>query len=210
MVRIPGLRRKLKENFNVNAALLDTEKGYSTLKPVKVESGEILHDPDKEKGQIYNGIYPTILEFDRKIFPMKIRFLIPKKFRVRLYSKLAHEPFTRSLFTGKFLSSEKKRQILKDRNVVDDEGYLLDKDGKRAEVQFPDAKKDERVHVKVDVSDIDCIKSEFHAYFQSKNSEKMASAMTKAGRNIERMIIWLFGIAIVGLVAVVFIMSGGI
>lgn len=201
MVRIP-FRRKSKENFTVHAALLINEKGYSTLKPVNIESGEILHDPDKKKGMIYNGVYPTILEFDRKIFPLKSRFTIPRKFRVRLYSKLAHEPFTRSLFTGNFLSSKKKRQILRERKVIDEEDYLLDADGERTET--------EGGYVKVDVSDIDFTKAEFHSYFQSKNTQKIADAMKKAGRNIERMILWMFGIAIGGLVAVVFIMSGGI
>ncbi len=200
MVKFP--RRKWKENFNVNAALITHEKGYSILRPVKVESGEILQDPDKDKGEIYNGVYPTILEFDRKIFPLKSRLRFPKKFRVRLYSKLAHEPFTRSLFTGKFLSKEKKLKVLRERNVIDAEGYLLDADGERSEI--------EEGYVKVDVSDIDFTKAEFHAYHQSKNNEKIADAMKKAGRNVERMIIWMFAIGIIGLVAVVFIMQGGI
>jgi hypothetical protein len=208
MVRIPRPRRKWKENFNVNAALITHEKGYSILRPVKVESGEILKDPDKKKGEIYNGVYPTILEFDRKIFPLKSRFRFPKTFRVRLYSKLAHESFTRSLFTGKggkigkFLSDEKMLKVLRERNVIDADGYLLDADGKRTEV--------EEGYVKVDVSDMDFIKSEFHAYHQSKNNEKIADAMKKAGRNIERMIIWMFLIGIAGLVLTVFIMQGGI
>lgn len=200
MVKIP--RRKSKEDFHVKSALITHEKGYSTLRPVNVESGEILEDPDKKKGEIYNGVYPTILEFDRKIFPLKARFRFPKKFRVRLYSKLSHEPFTRSLFTGNFLSKEKKLKVLRERNVIDADGFLLDADGERSEQQGG--------YVKVDVSDIDFTKSEFHAYHQSKNNEKMADAMKKAGRNVERMIIWMFLIGIAGLVLTVFIMQGGI
>jgi len=202
MVRISRPRRKWKENFNVNAALMIHEKGYSILRSIKVESGEILQDTDKEKGEIYNGVYPTILEFNRNIFPIKVRYLIPRKFRVRLYSKLAHEPFTRSLFTGNFLSKEKKLKVLRERNIIDAEGFLLDSDGERSEIKGG--------YVKVDVSDIDFTKAEFHAYLQSKNNQKIADAMKKAGRNVERMIIWMFGIGIAGLVVVVFIMSGGI
>lgn len=202
MVKNPFHRRKWKENFNVNSAILINRKGYSVLKPVKVESGEILHDPDKKKGEIYNGVYPTILEFDRKIFPLKSRFRFPKTFRVRLYSKIAHENFTRSLFTGDFVAKDKKIQVLRERNVIDAEGFLLDADGERTEIKG--------AYVKVDVSDIDFVKAEFHAYHQSKNDEKIADAMKKAGRNIERMIIWMFLIGIAGLVLTVFIMQGGI
>lgn len=200
MVKFP--RRKSKENFNVSSALIIHEKGYSTIKPVNIESGEILEDPDKKKGEIYSGVHPTILEFDRKIFPIKARFRFPKKFRVRLYSKLAHEPFTRDLFTGNYLSKEKKSKVLQERNVIDKDSFLLDADGQRTEV--------EGGYVKVDVSDIDFTKAEFHAYHQSKNNEKIAEAMKKAGRNTEKMIVWMFLIAIAGLVITVFIMQGGI
>ena len=155
---------------------------------------------------LYTGLPARTLVFSADIFPTKISkiiyaFLFPFGLRARLYHRLYDEPCTRDLYTGALLRPDKKHKVLIEKGVIDAEGYLL-KDGVRLVL--------EDCWVKPDFSDVDFIKSEFHAYKQSEVIQKTASAMAKTGQAIERWFFYVMITAFVAMVIVVIIMSGAI
>ncbi len=198
----------------VPAALMQTNPLYSLIKPCIVESNEIILDPDIKKDKkkfarsnvIYTGYPPQFLEIDRRILPIPpiIRFLLRNKpIRVQLYRQIENEPVTRDVYNGKIIDPDKKKKVLQERGVIDEEGYLLDMEGNRLE-------REKGVIVKVDFSDVDFVRAEFHALEVSKAVEHASKAMAKTGApsKLDEMK-WVLIAAFVALVAVVFIMSGG-
>lgn len=201
-MKLFGRRDKKMKEYSVPGLLLNSRKGFSTLRKLKVEGGEMIIDPEK-KDSVYTGIVPQVVEISRDIIPSRLaRIFLPGKFRARIHYKLHDQPFTRDLYTGGILDPEMKEKVLKERGFMDKEGFLLqEKNGERYVI--------DGCYVKVDVSDIDYIKSEFHSYEQSKNNRHIAVAMAKTGRATEGMWLWIMIAAFVCIAAVVFMMSGG-
>lgn len=211
MVRNP-LRRFPKEH-KVDAGLLEVWKGWSILKRVDEISGENLkyRNAQNEEVEPYTGMLPSLLEIHPDILPIPWVFKkmwIRKRWRVRLHFKRFEEPLTRDLYTGEILDPEKKERVLKEKGVIDQEGYLLDFDGQR--VSLWDDTLNRRVCLKIDVSDIDFIRAEYKALLDSKLVEKSADAMSKTGMKFDRNFYMLIGFFGLCLVLVVFIMSGGL
>ena len=205
-------RRFPKEN-KVIAGLLEAYKGYAILKRVEELSGENLRYKNEANEEIepYTGMLPSLVEIHPDILPLPWIFKkmwLNRRWRIRLHFKRFEEPLTRDLYSGEILDQEKKRRVLVEKGVIDQEGYLLDFNGNR--VKLWDEAIQERVCIKIDVSDIDFIRAEYKALLDSKLVEKSADAMSKTGMKFDRnfyMLIGFFGLCIVG---VVFIMSGGL
>lgn len=189
------------KEYSVPGILLNSRKGFSTLQKMKVEEGEMILDPDS-KESVYTGVIPQVVEISSNIIPSKLaRIFLPKKFRARIHYRLYDQPFTRDLYTGGILDPEKKAKVLKERGLMDGDGFLLQENGDRFVV--------DKCYIKVDVSDIDYIKSEFHAYEQSKTSVKIADGMSKTGKSVDGMWLWIMLGAFACIALVVFMMSGG-
>lgn len=100
-----------------------------------------------------------------------------------------------------------------EKGVIDQEGYFLtphelDEHGnvvKRGERMVL-----ENCWVKPDFSDIDFIKSEFHSFLQSNSVVEAAKAMKKTGMGFDMWFYIVLIAAVIGMVAVVFIMAGGV
>ncbi len=207
----PAKPEKFGKSYPVSGVMMEVFKGASRLSKVHKEEGEYIWPNRKE--EIYNGVSPQVVEINRSIVPSRLRWLLKKTWRVRLYSRIGYEQFTRDPYDGSYLDREKKRSVLIERNIIDSEGYLLDQkppdeDGK---VTFTRSNRKiiDGCHVKVDVSDIDFIKQEWHAHEQSKNTRKMADGMAKTGKqddNIQLYITLAF-IVLTGLI--VFMFTGG-
>jgi len=225
-----GLKTRIRGLLNVDdpketkvpSALLESERGYSRLMPCNVIGGETIEKTSRvfwgkqENQSIYTGEPPAILEFDTKLIPSRRRLFIlkryPKVVRLRLYHKLYDEPMTRELYSYSFLNPAKKRKVLVEKGIIDEEGFLLEWIQETIDGVVVTKKKRKvinHVFVKPDVSDIDFIKAEFHALFQSKGIEKVAQSMNKTGQSFDKWYyITLIGAFVFG-VLVVFIMSGG-
>lgn len=193
-----------KKDTGVVDVILQSYPGQSVIKKIKVLSGESILDPfTQEEEELYTGLTPHVLEMHSDIIPSWFaRKFLPKKFRLRAHYRLWDQPFTRDLYTGGILAPEKKRKVLVERGFIDKEGYMLDVNGNRTTY--------EGCYIKVDVSDIDFIKSEFHALGESKAIEQAGAAMKKTGQTIEKWFFYLFALCIVGIVVVVFFMTGGL
>lgn len=197
--------KKLKEEkpTKVKAVLLQSDRGYSTLRKVDVLNGEMIQDPDDENKSIYTGMLAEIFEIHSSVLPSRLsRMFIPKIFRLKGYFRVGDQPFTRSPYTGEVLDSDKKRSVLLERGIIDKEGYYLDVDGKRHV--------EDSCWIKVDVSNIDFIAAEFHAYEQSKNNQKMASAMSKTGAMQDRIWMWITLFLCAGWALTVIVLSGAL
>ena len=200
-----------EKEVHINNVLLETEKGYSVMKKVKVVDGEVIQ---KEKGiwkkdldDIYTGEPPQILEFHKECLPWIRKRIFwkhtPKVVRLRVYHRLFDEPMTRDLYTGSYLNADKKRKVLVERGIIDEDGFLMDQEtGKRKEIQ-------KGVWIKPDVSDIDFIKAEYHAKLESKEAEKIAEAMNKTGQTHDK---WWYIVLIVafGVVALTVLAYSGV
>lgn len=199
-----------KNEPRVPSILLQTNESYSELKRVDAVSGEFLYDPfDKkrkkaEKEEIYTGLPARTIIWSSDVFPTRVsRFLFgvlfPFGLRMRLYHRLYNEPCTRDLFTGNILLPSKKTITLVEKGVIDKEGYYLE-NGER--------KIFENCWIKPDFSDVDFIKSEFHAYKQSNAVVETARAMRKTGQQFDRWFFFVLIGAFVAITIIVFIMSG--
>jgi len=206
----------------VPSVLLESERGYSRLMPCEVKGGEIIEKNtkvfwgNKENQLIYTGEPPAILEFDTSLIPSRRRLFFMKRYpkvaRLRLYHKLFDEPMTRELYSYSFLNPDKKRRVLVEKGIIDEQGYLLDEvteivDG--VELSKRVRKNVNNVFVKPDVSDIDFIKAEFHALFQSKGIDKVAQSMNKTGQTFDKWFYLTLIAAFAFALGVVFVMSGG-
>lgn len=203
---------KYGKTYKVPGVLLDVNKGFCHLSKIHSENGEII---EPVKGEtIYNGLVPVVVEVDRNIIPsFWMRMFMKKNFRVRFHLRLAGEPFTRDPADFKYLEPEKKRKVLIERGFIDSQGFLLKKpeltkDGQPVTIGS-NRMEISGCHVKPDVSDIDFIKQEFHAYEQSKNNQKMADAMAKTGKPNDAILMWLMLGFMLLVGAIVFMMSGG-
>lgn len=198
----PLIKENKTKEYSVPGLLLNSRKGFSTLQKIKVEGGEMILDP-KEKETIYSGVIPQVIEISSNIIPSRIaRMFLAPKFRARIHYRLFDQPFTRDLYTGGILDPEKKQEVLIERGFMDKEGFLLqEKSGERFVI--------DGCYAKVDVSDIDFIKSEFHACEQSKAAIGVAAAMKKTGHSMDSMWKWIMIAAFASIVLVVFMMSGG-
>jgi len=203
--------RRFRTEPKVDAALLESWKGYSVLKRVDEIGGEQL-EYKNSKGkdeEIYVGVIPNVVEIHPDILPIPTIFKkmwIKKRWRIRFHHKLFNEPFTRDLYTGEILNQEKKRAVLEEKGFIDSDGFLLNQNGDRVSLQ----EGDEKVYVKVDVSDIDYIKAEYKAKYDSKMVEKAAEAMSKTGQKLDDKFYMIIACSIFAIVLVVFIMSGGL
>lgn len=193
-------------------ALLQSSNGLLTLNKGFEISSELIVDSPKEKDQkiIYNGVPSQILEIKLNALPFKKGFTswlcrqcMPRVIRLRTYFNIWGEPFTRSPTTGSILDSEKKKQVLIEKGFMDKEGFLLDKEFQRVNYKHH--------WIKVDVSDIDFMNAEFHAFNQSKTVEKVAIAMSKVGTNKAMEIVYVAIAAIIGVVitTALFLFNGG-
>lgn len=211
-----------KNERKVPAILLQTQEGYTDMKKVINVSGEFLIDPfDPErklskKEIIYTGLQAQILNISPDIFPGRLArlifgFLYSSGLRVRAYHRLYDEPCTRDFYSGRLLRPDKKRKVLIEKGVIDEEGYYLAPKKYNAKgVQTGGGKRLELEDcwVKPDFSDIDFIKSEFHSFKQSEAVVESAKAMKKTGMNYDKWYYLVIIAAIVGMVAVVLITSG--
>jgi hypothetical protein len=199
-----------KNEPRVTSLLLKSNESFSEFKRVNAASGEFLFDPfdkkrkDKDKEPIYTGLPARTVIMSGDILPTRIarfiyHFLFPFGWRVRIFHQLYNEPCTRDLFTGSILLPAKKNNTLIEKGVVDKEGFLI-KGSER--IKFKGC------YIKPDFSDVDFIKSEFHAYKQSEAVVQTARAMAKTGQTIERWFFYVMLCAFVAMVFVVFIMSG--
>lgn len=213
------------KEVTINNVLLETEKGYSVMKKVKVIDGEIIQKESgiwkKDLDDIYTGEPPQIIEFHREVLPwIRKRIFwkhIPKVVRLRVYHRLFDEPMTRDLYTGSFLNSEKKRKVLVERGILDDQGFLMEKyqiksmvDGKEVLIEKTRRKEVQKgVWVKPDVSDIDFIKAEYHAKLESKEAEKITESMSKTGQSFDK---WYYIVLMVafGVVALTVLVYSGV
>lgn len=202
--------RRFNVEKKVDAALLETWKGYSILKRVDEISGEQLdYTGENGKEEVYTGKIPNLVEIHPDILPIPKVFKwawIRKRWRIRIHHKLFDEGFTRDLFTGEILNQEKKKAVLEEKGFIDKEGYLLNSSGDRVSIQEGDS----RVYVKVDVSDIDFIKAEYKAMYDSKLVEKAAESMAKTGMKLDDKFYLLLGLSLITNVILVFLMSGGV
>jgi hypothetical protein len=202
-----------KNEPKVTSLLLKSNESYSEIKRVNAASGEFLYDPfdkqrkDKNKEPIYTGLPARTVSMSGDILPTRVSrfiyaFLFPFGWRIRLYHQLYNEPCTRDLFTGNVLLPDKKNKTLIEKGVIDAEGFLLDreKNGQRFEL--------EGCWIKPDFSDVDFIKSEFHAYKQSEVVVDTAKAMRKTGQEFDRWFFYVLLAAFAAFVIIVFIMSG--
>lgn len=202
--------RRFTLEKKVDAAILETWKGYSILKRVDELSGEHLsHNGEQGKEEVYTGIIPHVVEIHPDILPIPKVFKIAwirKRWRIRIHHKLFDEPFTRGLYTGEILNQEKKKAVLEEKGFIDKEGYLLNANGDRVSIQEGDKK----VYVKVDVSDIDFIKAEYKAMEDSKLVVKAAESMAKTGMKLDDKFYLLLGLSLITNVILVFLLSGGV
>ncbi len=162
-----------------------------------------------ENKDVYTGVMPHVVEINPNILPIPFIFKqmwIRKRWRIRLHHKLFDEPFTRDLFSGEILNKEKKKAVLKERGFIDKEGYLLDQKGNRVSV----GETDDKIYIKVDVSDIDFIKAEYKALEDSNLVGKAAAAMAKTGQSLDTYFYILLGISLITNVILVFLMQGGV
>ena len=211
-----------KNEPKVPSILLQTQEGYTDMKKVINVSGEFLIDPfHKERKQskkevIYTGLQAQILNISPDIFPGRLArlifgFLYAGGLRVRAYHRLFDEPCTRDFYTGKLLRPEKKRRVLVEKGIIDAEGYYLTPKEFDAEGNYVGGGTRYEIEgcwVKPDFSDIDFIKSEFHAFKQSETVVEIARAMKKTGMSFDKWYYIVIIACIVGMVAVVLITSG--
>lgn len=197
-------RGKFTPEVSIPAALITANEGIVTIRRTEEISGELIKNPYVKKlDKIYHGMSPFTLEIYSNIFPkITQRLLSKKKLRLRGYFNLAHEPMTRNPFTGDILDPVKKKKVLKERGVIDEEGYLLNLEGKRMNVKD--------CWIKVDVSDIDFIKSEFHALEQSGMIEHSAKSMKRTGMVMDDIMKWIVIAAFAAIVVIVIVLSGAI
>ena len=199
-----------KNEPGVQSILLRSNESFSEMKRVNAISGEFLIDPfdkqrkDKNKDQIYTGLPARTVSLTADIFPTRISrfiygFLFPFGLRMRLYHQLYNEPCTRDLFTGGVLLPEKKNTTLIEKGIIDKEGFLI-KDSQRIVL--------DGCWIKPDFSDVDFIKSEFHAYKQSDAVVEVAKAQKKTGQTIDTWFFYVMLAAFAAVVIIVFIMSG--
>jgi len=204
------------------AVLLESERGYAKLMKCDVIDGELISKKtlkiwSKGDESIYTGEPPTVLEVETALIPYRRKLIFfkhyPKVARLRLYHKLFDEPMTRDLYSYSFLNPEKKRRVLIEKGIIDDEGFLLEEVVQEVDginITKTQRKKILNVFVKPDVSEIDFIKAEFHAKHQSKGTTKLGEAMNKTGKEQDK---WFY-ITILGALIfaflVVFVMSGGL
>ena len=200
---------KFPSETAVPTALITADQGIIEIRRVEELSGELLKNPDVKVGKkkrpdiIYSGWNPTTIVIYSNLFPRWFQKLLGKpKLRLKGYFNLKHEPITRNPFTGEILDPVKKKSVLVERGIIDSEGWLLDHDGERIGY--------DSYWLKVDVSDIDFIKSEFHAYFQSEAEVKAAQAMKRTGQTLDDMWKWIIISAFVCIAFIVFTMSGGL
>lgn len=201
-----------KNEPRVRSLLIQANEAYAEMKPIEAVSGEFLLDPfdkqrkKKKKNLIYTGLPAYPITIDPGIFPTRLSrilftLLFPFGFRIRTFFRLYNEPCTRHLFTGALLLPEKKRRTLIEKKVIDKEGYLLDREtGNRVIL--------DECWIKPDFSDVDFIKSEFHAYKQSEAVEKAAIAMSKTGQTFDKWFFYVLIAAFVAIVLVVLALSG--
>ena len=194
------------------------------MKKVVNVSGEFLIDPfDPQKKQskkeiIYTGLQAQILNISPDIFPGKFaklvfHFLYSKGLRVRAYHRLYDEPCTRDFYSGKLLRPDKKRKVLVEKGVIDEEGYYLkpkEFDEQGVQIAGGDRYVMENCWVKPDFSDVDFIKSEFHAFKQSEAVVETAKAMKKTGMNYDKWYYIVLIVALAAMAAVVFFTSGAV
>jgi hypothetical protein len=201
--------------------LIQTKEGYSEMKKVINVSGEFLVDPyDKErknerKEVIYTGMPAHILNISDDIFAGIVKFFFKFKYphglRLRTYHRLYDEPCTRNLFSGQLLRPEKKQRVLIEKGIIDKEGYYLKpKEFNEAGIQTGGGGRYvlKGCWIKPDFSDVDFIKSEFHAYKQSEIVQKVSKAMSKTGQTFDKWYYIVIITAVIGMVLVVFITSG--
>lgn len=202
-------RKKHPKEFKVIAALLESKPGFSTLQKTEEIGAEKLALPGK-KEEIYTGQIPHVVEVSADILPLPSIFRwmwLRRKFRIRIHHRLFDEPFTRDFYSGDILNPEKKKAVLVERGFQDKDGFLLDKSGNRVNLSEV---KDEKVFVKVDVSDVDFIKAEYKALLDSKLVEKAAEGMAKTGASLERNFWIILAISLITNVVLVFLMNGGV
>lgn len=194
--------RKFQTEKKVDAALLTNYKGYSLLEHVEEKSGERLEVNGED---VYVGELPHVVEINPNILPIPWVFRkmwMKKRFRIRIHQKRFDEPMVRDFYSGSILSPEKKREVLIEKGFMDQEGYMLKQNGERVKL-------DDAYH-KVDVSDIDFIKAEYKALLDSKLIENAAKSMAKTGMKLDDKFYIILGIAFLAIVAVVFMLSGGV
>lgn len=197
------LKHDRKEKMKgISDVLIQAYPGSAVMRKVKPLTGERLENPFDNKKTIYTGIIPTVLEIHSDIIPSwAARRLLPRKFRVRGHYCLWDQPFTLDMYSGDVLLEEKKVKTLIEQGFMDKNHFFLDEKGERYIYKG--------CYVKVDVSNIDFITSESHAYEQSKNDEFIARAMAKTGQLMEKMWMWIIIMFIIGYILTVFLMSGG-
>lgn len=202
--------KRFPKESEVIAAILETYPGYSTLQKTKEMGAESLLIPGTKDETVYIGKIPHVVEVKGDILPLPKIFKwmwLRRKFRIRIHHRLFDEPFTRDFYSGEILDQRKKKAVLIERGFQDQQGFLLDKEGNRADLS---ENIDEKVFVKVDVSDIDFIKAETKAVLDSKLVEKAADGMSKTGASLERNFWIILGISLLSNVALVFLLNGGL
>ena len=199
---------KFKIEHAIPSVLMEADQGIIEIRRVEELSGELLKNPyvkTKKKQRpdiIYTGWNPTTFVLYSNIFPRWFQKLLGKpKLRLKGWFKLKHEPITRNIFTGEILDPIKKKSVLIERGIIDSEGFYLTKEGERIPY--------DNKWLKVDVSDIDFIKSEFHAYYQSEADVKAAQSMKRTGSTIDDMWKWILLGAFGCIAFIVFTLSGG-
>lgn len=206
-----GIQFNFKNEPRVKSVLIQANEAYAEMKPVEAVSGEFLYDPyDKQrkkekKDLIYTGLPAYPISISSAIFPTRVSralyaILFPFGFRIRAYLRLYNEPCTRHMFTGELLTPIKKRNTLIEKKVIDKDGFFLDTNGQRKVING--------CWIKPDFSDVDFIKSEFHAYKQSEAVINAAKAMAKTGQVFDKWFFYVLLGAFATVVLTVLMLSG--
>jgi hypothetical protein len=198
--------RRFRTESKVDAALLSVHPGYSILRRCDEIGAETLIDHN-DKEDVYRGVMPHVVEMHPDIIPLpwfQKKIYFRKVWRIRLHKRLAHEPFTRDLYTGEILNPAKKAAVLLEKGVIDYDGFLLDANGNRVYVSS-----DPFVYVKVDVTDIDFIKAEFKAVKESELVVEAAKSMAKTGKTFEKEFYYILALAMLIVGFIGFLALGG-
>jgi hypothetical protein len=192
----------LKRFPQVPCILMEADQGSIFITKSKQISSEIVKSPD-EKDDYYTGLEPTLVRIDRNIFPKRVQRWFAPYISAKGFFKIKHEPCMRNPFNGTIVDQTKKKNTLIEKGVMDQQGFMLDKStGNRMVI--------EDHWVKVDWSDIDYMKAEYHEFLQSKAIEHANAAMAKTGSGYEDILRWIVIASFIMVGFIVFIMSGGI
>lgn len=113
--------------------ILYVSKGSAELLEAHREDSEIFKIKIKGKKKlIYTGVMPIVVYRIRGWLGRKLEMLgFKRPLRERMFLVRDIEPFARDFYTGECADREKMRTVLFQRNVIDDEGYLLNPETKK-------------------------------------------------------------------------------